>query len=131
MTRTSGLLMFVCAFFTACSVPSPAKMTPAQRLYAADGAYRSLLELAVSYKEACFARPATQQALCRPAVEKMRAIDRQYDALRNSLDTVSPTAVDAEQVEAFPLVLRAALAAAYTAMPGLVSSGEARQAVQP
>jgi len=52
MTRTSGLLMFVCAFFTACSVPSPAKMTPAQRLYAADGAYRSLLELAVSYTEA-------------------------------------------------------------------------------
>ena len=119
--------LFGCLILAACMASSPTNLTPAQRLYAADGAYRSLLELVVAYKEACFARPVEQQVFCRTAVEKLRAIDRQYSGVRGQFVDVPPTLEEAARIETFPVLLQAALETALA----VASGDEAKQEAVP
>jgi hypothetical protein len=113
MRRLAIVALFV-AGLAACSDSLLVTATPAQRLYAADGGYRALLELAVAYKDACVARPEEQQDGCRPVIAKLQAIDRRYAQLRARIDRESPSAGDAALAEAVVAELRLALAGTHT-----------------
>ncbi len=106
---TASVIAF---FLTACTDLFLMEATPGQRLYAADGGYKAMLELAVAYKDACLARPVMQQFACRPIVEKIKVIDQSYGRLRSRLDGAAPSESDVRIVEAVIGELRLALASA-------------------
>jgi hypothetical protein len=85
ITRT--LAAFGLAFFLAACANGLVGQTAQQRLYELDGAYKAVLELAVGYKEACFARPAAAQVKCRPVVERIREADIEFHTVREGFDT--------------------------------------------
>lgn len=108
--RRFPIVLATLALLAACAGDPLAGATPAQRLYAADGAYRALLELAVAYKDSCAVRPVGQQANCRPVVDALRSIDDRYALVRRAVDPASATVDDAAKVEALVTSMRTMLA---------------------
>jgi hypothetical protein len=116
--RCLAVILAVATVLAGCGTGSPSGTTPGQRLYAADGGYRALLELAVAYSEACHTRPAELQTRCREVVAKLRTIDRRYADLRSRVDDDAPSTAGVVVMEAAIVELRRVLTSAQLAEDG-------------
>ena len=112
MCRTGSKIVLM-LMLAGCAHSILTEATPAQRLYAADGTYRALLELATAFKEACDARPVAQRLRCGLVVVRLQAVDHYIERVRAQIDGVAPARSDIRFLEAALAELQATLAAAH------------------
>lgn len=111
--RRTGSTIVLMLILAGCTRGVLTEATPAQRLYAADGTYRALLELATAYRETCDARPVAQRVRCGPIVARLQAADRYIERVRARIDGVAPVRTDIRLLEAALAELQATLAVAH------------------
>lgn len=99
-------------FLVGCGASYLADTSPDQRIYAIDGTYKAILEVAVAYKEACEKRPKSQRARCSTMIAEIRVIDRRYAQIRSRIDEIGANDRDLQIIEAVIAELRSAMALA-------------------
>ena len=75
------LTMVGCATTETAQQPLP-PLTPAQRYYAADRAYETVLETAVEYHDDCIRTPEKLRGNCMEVVQVLRRVNRQAQDAR-------------------------------------------------
>lgn len=75
------LLLAGCASLETAQQPLP-PMTPAQRYYAADRAYETVLETAVEYHDDCIRTPDRLKGNCMEVVQVLRRVNREAQDAR-------------------------------------------------